>query len=56
MPAKSKAQFRWLHTDDAKKKLGAKGVKEWEGATGSPKALPEKVDKTRKRSATNRSF
>jgi hypothetical protein len=43
MPAKSKAQFRWLHTKDAKKQLGASGVKEWESATGSPKSLPEKV-------------
>jgi hypothetical protein len=43
MPAKSKAQFRWLHTESAKKALGAAGVKEWEGATGSPKGLPEKV-------------
>jgi hypothetical protein len=43
LPAKSKAQFRWLHTDDAKKALGKAGVKEWEGATGSPKNLPEKV-------------
>lgn len=42
MPAESKAQFRWLHTADAKKKLGASGVQEWESATGSPKNLPEK--------------
>jgi hypothetical protein len=55
VPAKSKAQFRWLHTEDAKKKLGAKGVKEWEGATKGPKALPERVS-TRKRSSSNRSF
>jgi hypothetical protein len=47
VPAKSKAQFRWLHTEDAKKKLGSAGVKEWEGATGSPKSLPEKVTKKR---------
>lgn len=48
MPATSKAQFRWLHTDDAKKQLGAKGVKEWEQATSSPKSLPErKKRKTR---------
>jgi hypothetical protein len=53
MPAKSKAQFRWLHTASAKKALGAAGVKEWEGATGSPKSLPEKV-KTRKRGSSNR--
>lgn len=42
MPAQSKAQFRWLHTDSAKKALGSKGVNEWIGATGSPKGLPEK--------------
>jgi hypothetical protein len=42
MPAVSKAQFRWLHTADAKKQLGASGVAEWEGATGSPKSLPER--------------
>ena len=47
MPATSKAQFRWLHTDDAKNALGMKGVKEWVGATGSPKNLPE-----RKKNAT----
>jgi hypothetical protein len=45
MPAVSKAQFRWLHTDSAKKALGASGVKEWESATGSPKGLPEKKNK-----------
>ena len=42
MPAESKAQFRWLHTEDAKKKLGESGVQEWESATGSPKGLPER--------------
>lgn len=42
MPAKSKAQFRWLHTDSAKKALGKSGVKEWIGSTGSPKKLPER--------------
>ena len=46
MPAESKAQFRWLHTDDAKKQLGESGVKEWLGATGSPKGLPERKRKT----------
>lgn len=45
MPAVSQAQFRWLHTADAKKKLGGSGVKEWIGATGSPKGLPEKKKK-----------
>jgi hypothetical protein len=42
MPATSKSQFRWLHTEDAKKKLGESGVNEWISATGSPKGLPEK--------------
>lgn len=42
MPAESKAQFRWLHTEDAKKKLGESGVSEWLGATGSPRGLPER--------------
>jgi len=45
MPAESKAQFRWLHTDDAEKKLGSAGVDEWIGATGSPKDLPERKEK-----------
>jgi hypothetical protein len=45
VPAESKAQFRWLHTDDAKEKLGAKGVSEWLGATGSPKGRPERKKK-----------
>jgi hypothetical protein len=42
MPAESKSQFRWLHTEDAKKKLGESGIKEWIAATGSPSNLPEK--------------
>jgi hypothetical protein len=42
MPAKSQAQFRWLHTDSAKKALGSAGVSEWLNATGSPNKLPEK--------------
>lgn len=42
MPAESKAQFRWLHTEDAKEKLGKSGAEEWISATGSPKGLPEK--------------
>jgi len=42
MPAVSKAQFRWLHTEDAKKQLGKSGADEWLSATGSPKGLPEK--------------
>ena len=42
MPAVSQAQFRWLHTEDAKEKLGKSGVDEWISATGSPKGLPKK--------------
>ena len=42
MPAVSKAQFRWLHTEDAKKQLGKSGTDEWLSATGSPKGLPER--------------
>jgi hypothetical protein len=42
MPAKSKAQFHWLHTDSAKKGLGSAGQKEWINSTGSPKKLPDK--------------
>ena len=42
MPAESKAQFRWLHTEDAKEKLGKAGTDEWLSATGSPKGLPER--------------
>ncbi len=45
MPAESKAQFRWLHTEDAKEKLGSSGVNEWLGATGSPKGIPERKKK-----------
>jgi hypothetical protein len=42
VPAVSQAQFRWLHTNSAKKALGSGGVKEWIGATGSPSGLPER--------------
>jgi hypothetical protein len=45
MPAVSKAQFRWLHTDDAKKQLSKSGADEWLSATGSPKGLPERKKK-----------
>ena len=45
MPAVSKAQFRWLHTDSAKKALGKGGQKEWLDATGSPEHLPERKRK-----------
>jgi len=45
MPAVSKKQFAWLHTEDAKEKLGSSGVAEWIDATGSPSNLPEKKSK-----------
>lgn len=45
MPAKSQAQWRWLHTASAKKALGKSGQAEWIGATGSPSNLPEKKSK-----------
>ena len=41
MPATSKAQFRWLHAENAENALGLKDVKEWLASTGSPKKLPE---------------
>ena len=52
MPAESKAQFRWLHTEDAEKKLGKSGVSEWLGATGSPKGLPERKKKKKSEGLT----
>jgi hypothetical protein len=55
MPAVSQAQFRWLHTPSAEKALGKSGVKEWLGATGSPKNLPKKkgiVQRAKERAGT----
>jgi len=42
MPAKSPAQWRWLHTEDAKKQLGEMGVSEWEEST--PTSLRKNKD------------
>ena len=42
MPAKSKAQNRWVNSSAGKKALGAKGVAEWNAATKGKK-LPERV-------------
>lgn len=42
MPAKSKAQLRWVNSPAGKAALGAKGVKEWDQASKGLK-LPEKA-------------
>ena len=42
MPAKSKAQLRWVNSPAGHKALGESGVKEWDAATKGKK-LPEKV-------------
>jgi hypothetical protein len=42
MPAKSKAQLRWVNSQAGHKALGEAGVKEWDQATNGKK-LPEKV-------------
>jgi hypothetical protein len=42
MPAKSKAQLRWVNSPSGHKALGDAGVKEWNSATKGKK-LPEKV-------------
>jgi len=44
MPAKSKAQLRWVNSPAGHKALGEKGVKEWDTASKGLK-LPEKVKK-----------
>ena len=49
MPAKSKAQLRWINSPSGKKALGAKGVKEWDNASKGLK-LPEKVKAKKKKS------
>lgn len=46
MPAKSKAQFRWLHTADAKRQLGAAGQREWISSS-NPSKLPGRVPEKR---------
>ena len=42
MPAKSKAQLRWVNSPAGHKALGDSGVKEWDKAT-TGKKLPERV-------------
>ena len=42
MPAVSERQRRWLYTDDAKKKLGKVGAKEWQDSSKGLN-LPEKA-------------
>ncbi len=44
MPAKSKAQLRWINSPSGHKALGEAGVKEWNNATRGRK-LPTKVKK-----------
>ena len=45
MPAKSKAQLRWINSPSGLKALGAKGVKEWDRASKGLR-LPNKVKKS----------
>lgn len=44
MPAKSKAQLRWVNSPSGHKALGESGVKEWNKATAG-KRLPERLGK-----------
>ncbi len=48
MPAKSKAQLRWINSPSGKAALGSSGVKEWDQASKGLK-LPEKVGALRKK-------
>lgn len=48
MPAKSKAQLRWVNSPSGYKALGEKGVKEWNKASKGKK-LPKKVKKNAKK-------
>ena len=47
MPAKSKAQLRWVNSPGGRKALGAAGVKEWDEASKGLE-LPEKVGALRR--------
>lgn len=47
MPAKSRAQLRWVNSPSGHKALGEKGVKEWDRASKGLK-LPEKVKQNKK--------
>lgn len=44
MPAKSRAQLRWVNSPSGQKALGKAGVAEWNAATKGRK-LPERVSK-----------
>ena len=48
MPAKSKAQLRWVNSPSGRAALGSAGVKEWDQASKGLK-LPEKVGALRKK-------
>lgn len=48
MPAKSKAQLRWINSPSGKAALGSGGVQEWDQASKGLK-LPEKVGALRKK-------
>ena len=47
MPAKSKAQLRWVNSPAGHKALGNAGVKEWDAATKG-KTLPEHIKSKKK--------
>ena len=47
MPARSKAQLRWVNSPMGRAALGSKGVKEWDNASRGLK-LPERVKKKKK--------
>jgi hypothetical protein len=51
MPAKSKAQLRWINSPAGHEALGEKGVKEWDNSSKGLK-LPERV-KPKKRKSYN---
>ncbi len=53
MPAKSKAQLRWVNSPAGHKALGEKGVAEWNNAT-KDKRLPERLGKTRHQKAVDK--
>lgn len=48
MPATSKAQFRFMHTAIARKKLGAAKAQEFIDATKNVSKLPDKKAKPKK--------
>jgi hypothetical protein len=46
MPARSKAQLRWVNSPSGHAALGGAGVKEWDSATKGRK-LPERLSNKR---------